>query len=216
MIILKKFSIKYDNNIIIKPWDFNSNLQDKIVITGCSGSGKSSILHMLAGLQSGYDGQVIWSGKPLSKMSNSQKLAWRRQNIGFVFQHHHLLQDFSILENVMLPCILNDSSVAVAKEKSEQLLTSLGLKSVINSSIDNLSGGERQRVAIARAIVHQPKVILADEPTGALDPKTAENTLSVLFEFAKNSSIILVTHNTDIAAKFARHIEIKEGECIER
>lgn len=216
MIQLKNFSIKYDSAIIIKPWNFVCELQDKLVITGCSGSGKSSILHMLAGLQSGYGGQVIWSGKSLSKISNSQKLAWRRRNIGFVFQHHHLLQDFSILENVMLPCILNDASVQVATARAEQLLTELGLKSVIHSSISHLSGGERQRVAIARAIVHQPKIILADEPTGALDPKTAENTMNVLIEFAKNSSIILVTHNSDIAARFSRHIEIKDGECIER
>ncbi len=216
MLIVKNLTFAYANNIVVSNCNFTCQTPERIIITGCSGSGKSSLLHMIAGLQSGYEGEIFWDGKLLADMACSEKLKWRRHNLGFVFQHHHLLQDFSVIENIMLPCLLAGDSVSQAETKAAELLNRLGMTKQIKQEINTLSGGEKQRVAIARAIVHQPRLIIADEPTGALDPKTAAATIEVLFEFAVNSSVLMVTHNMSLISKFARHIEIITGECVER
>ena len=215
MIAFENFTLAYGDNILIRDFNFKLKTKEKVVVTGCSGSGKSSLLHMMAGLQFGYKGKIFWDGCELDNMSYGKILSWRRQNLGFVFQHHHLLQDFTVLENVMMPAIINSHSIIDASFAAKDLLKSLGLSLYAQKPVNTLSGGEQQRVAIARAIVHKPKIIIADEPTGSLDPNTARTAIDLLFELSANASIVMVTHNMAMLDRFDRHFMIAEGVCLE-
>lgn len=216
MLAIKDLVLSYGKSNILQNINLHINSPQKIVITGCSGSGKSSLLHIIAGLQLDYSGNVAWDGHDIKKLSLANMLKWRRNNLGFVFQYHNLLRDFSVSENVMLPLLLKKEKVAVARLSATKVLTDLGLANKLNAKISELSGGEKQRVAIARAIVHQPKIIIADEPTGSLDPSLAHAALELLFKFASNSSIIMVTHNLSLVNSFDEHFEIVEGELFAR
>lgn len=215
MITFENFTLAYGNNILLRDFNFELKAKEKVVITGCSGSGKSSLLHMMAGLQFGYKGQIYWDDCALNKMKYGQILSWRRQNLGFVFQYHHLLQDFTVLENVMMSAVINGDSITDASYAASELLKSLQLSSHVHKPVNTLSGGEQQRVAIARSLVHKPKIIIADEPTGALDPHTAQQTIDLLFELSANASMVMVTHNMAMLDRFDRHFIIAEGACLE-
>lgn len=216
MLKVENLAIQYAETKVLNACNLVFKEQEKIVITGCSGSGKSSLLQIIAGLQSYNSGAVYWDQQLVADMSLAQKIAWRRKYLGFVFQHHHLLHNFSVLENVMLPCLLNNASIADATAKAQVLLAKLDMAEHAQKNIAALSGGEQQRVAIARALVHQPKLIIADEPTGALDPKTAAQTMAVLFEFAQDAMLIMVTHNLALVPMFERKFELVDGACYER
>jgi putative ABC transport system ATP-binding protein len=179
---------------------------EQLALCGASGVGKSSLLNLLAGLDQPDEGSVLFKGKDLAAMSNSERLALRRSTFGFVFQAFHLMPHLNALQNVMVPCLLAGLAFTQAKARAEQLLDSLALTEVAQSFPSVLSGGEQQRVALARALVHQPKVVLADEPTGNLDPETANKALTLLCNTCREqgASLIMVTHSAEAAARLER------------
>jgi lipoprotein-releasing system ATP-binding protein len=189
-----------------------------VALLGPSGSGKSTLLHIAGLLDNQTKGTVLIEGKDVSKMSDNEKTAIRLEKIGFVYQYHHLLQEFSALENVMLPQLISGTSKKNAKEKAETLLINLDLQDKLNSFPAHLSGGQRQRVAIARALANDPVLLLADEPTGNLDPNTAFFVFDDLIRVMQRikMSAIIATHNPELAAKMHRRLFISEGRLLER
>lgn len=193
------------------------NLQVKpaemIAIVGNSGSGKSTLLHLLGGLDKPTNGSIILQGKDLQKISEQEKCRMRNRYLGFVYQFHHLLPEFSALENVSMPLLIAGMEPVVIKEKAGHLLSLVGLENRIHHRLGQLSGGERQRVAIARALVADPLCVLADEPTGNLDPKNAERVLQVFFDLQTSckTSVVMVTHDANIAKRAHHMMRIEEG-----
>lgn len=179
---------------------------EQLALCGASGVGKSSLLNLLAGLDQPDEGRVLFQGRDLAAMSNSERLVVRRSTFGFVFQAFHLMPHLNALQNVMVPCLLAGLDFTQAKERAERLLDSLALTEVAQSFPSVLSGGEQQRVALARALVHQPAVVLADEPTGNLDPETANKALNLLCNTCREqgASLVMVTHSAEAAARLDR------------
>ncbi len=179
---------------------------EQLALCGASGVGKSSLLNLLAGLDQPDEGRVLFQGNDLAAMSNSERLALRRSTFGFVFQAFHLMPHLNALQNVMVPCLLAGLAFKQATARAEQLLDALALTEVAQSFPSVLSGGEQQRVALARALVHQPQVVLADEPTGNLDPETANKALTLLCNTCREqgASLIMVTHSAEAAARLDR------------
>jgi lipoprotein-releasing system ATP-binding protein len=195
----------------------NINLQigagEQIAIVGASGSGKSTLLHILGGLDKPNSGNVLVNGQAIHKLAEAERCKLRNQALGFIYQFHHLLPEFTALENVCIPLLLRNMSVKAAKEKATFLLTKVGLEKRLTHRIGEMSGGERQRTAIARALVTQPSCILADEPTGNLDNKTAEKVYAVMLELNREfgTSIVLVTHDLNLAERMDRILTIENG-----
>ncbi len=179
---------------------------EQLALCGASGVGKSSLLNLLAGLDQPDEGRVLFQDRDLAAMSTSERLALRRSTFGFVFQAFHLMPHLNALQNVMVPCLLAGLDFKQACARAEQLLDSLALTEVAQSFPSVLSGGEQQRVALARALVHQPKLVLADEPTGNLDPETANKALTLLCNTCREqgASLIMVTHSAEAAARLDR------------
>lgn len=185
-------------------------------IMGASGSGKTTLLHMLAGLDVPSSGSVSLAGQPLSAMTEKERGQLRNRYLGFVYQFHHLLMEFTALENVAMPLLMRKESSASAKAKASAALERVGLAHRVTHKPAELSGGERQRVAIARAIVGEPSLILADEPTGNLDSTTAENIKGLMKELCEQSktTFLVVTHDPDFASVADRHLQMQDGEII--
>jgi putative ABC transport system ATP-binding protein len=181
-------------------------LGEQLALRGASGVGKSTLLNLMAGLDLPDEGCVLLKGKNLALMSNNEQLALRRTTFGFVFQAFHLMPHLNALQNVMVPCLLAGLAFAQAQERAESLLESLELTGVVQSFPSVLSGGEQQRVALARALVHQPKIVLADEPTGNLDPETAHKALNILCRTCREqgAALLMVTHSAESAARLDR------------
>lgn len=179
---------------------------EQLALRGASGVGKSSLLNLMAGLDLPDEGRVLLNGQNLAEMTKSEQLALRRATFGFVFQAFHLMPHLNALQNVMVPCLLAGLAFAEAKERSERLLEALELTAVAQSFPSVLSGGEQQRVALARALVHRPEVVLADEPTGNLDPETAHKALSLLCLTCREqgAALLMVTHSAESAARLDR------------
>ena len=179
---------------------------EQLALRGASGVGKSSLLNLLAGLDQPDEGRVLFQGRDLAVMNTSECLALRRSTFGFVFQAFHLMPHLNALQNVMVPCLLAGLDFSQAKTRAERLLDSLSLTEVAQSFPSVLSGGEQQRVALARALVHHPAVVLADEPTGNLDPETANKALNLLCDTCREqgASLIMVTHSAEAAARLDR------------
>ena len=198
---------------VIKNIDLEISEGEKLAIIGVSGSGKSTLLNLLGGLDDPTQGTVTLSGKQWSQLSPTDRAAWRNQHIGFVYQFHHLLNEFSALENVSLPNLISGKNPSEAQQEAVQLLTKVGLSDRLHHRPAELSGGERQRVAIARALACKPSLVLMDEPTGNLDPKTAEAVLDLLIELNKDLgiSLVVVTHDPLIAQRMDRTVRLEEG-----
>ena len=198
---------------VIKNIDLEISEGEKLAIIGVSGSGKSTLLNLLGGLDDPTQGTVTLSGKQWTQLSPTDRAAWRNQHIGFVYQFHHLLNEFSALENVSLPNLISGKTPAEAQQEAIQLLTKVGLSDRLHHRPAELSGGERQRVAIARALACKPSLVLMDEPTGNLDPKTAEAVLDLLIELNKDLgiSLVVVTHDPLIAQRMDRTVRLEEG-----
>ena len=179
---------------------------EQLALRGASGVGKSTLLNLMAGLDLPDEGRVLLKGQNLTEMTKSQQLALRRATFGFVFQAFHLMPHLNALQNVMVPCLLAGLAYAQAKERAERLLEALELTGVAQSFPSVLSGGEQQRVALARALVHRPEVVLADEPTGNLDPETAHKALSRLCSTCReqDAALLMVTHSAESAARLDR------------
>ena len=182
-------------------------------IIGKSGSGKSTLLHILGTLDTQTSGSIFFKDKDLSSYTANQKAVFRNENLGFVYQFHHLLGDFSAAENVMMPLLIKGTNISDAQKTAEEYLTKVGLSHRVNYRPSELSGGERQRVAIARALANKPDLILADEPTGNLDAQNAQDIFDLFTHLVKNEhiAVVMVTHDNTLAAKCDRVYQMKDG-----
>lgn len=187
---------------------------EKVAIVGASGSGKTTLLNLLGGLDDPDKGRIAVNDKSWANLGASERAIWRNQHIGFVYQFHHLLNEFSALENVALPLLIGDCSVNKSRQQATSLLERVGLGHRLNHTPAELSGGERQRVAVARALVNEPSVVLMDEPTGNLDPITAKTMLELLIDLNQSSGIafVLVTHDDNIAQQMDRTVILEMGQ----
>ena len=189
-----------------------------VSIIGSSGSGKSTLMHILGGLDKPTSGSVVLMGQDLSQLGQKQLGLLRNQYLGFVYQFHHLLPEFSALENVLMPLLIGKMKKAEAEQRAVEMLEKAGLKKRIQHRPSELSGGERQRAAIARALVTRPKCLLADEPTGNLDRKNAQNVLDMMLDLKSelNTSLIVVTHDDELAVRFERVMLMHDGRLEEQ
>lgn len=211
---INKFYQEGDNQTqVLKGVSFAMQPNELVAIVGSSGSGKSTLLHTLGGLDQPSSGEVFIKGQSLQKASESELAKLRNQNLGFVYQFHHLMADFSALENVMMPLLIGRQNKTEAKDRAEKMLNAVGLSHRISHRPSALSGGERQRVAIARALVNHPALVLADEPTGNLDHKTTESIFELIqtLNQEQNIAFLLVTHDMGLAEKLSRRLTMQDG-----
>lgn len=201
----------------LKGIDLNISDGETIAVVGVSGSGKSTLLHILGTLERPTDGEVTYSGLNVFNRTDREIAAFRNNEIGFVFQFHYLLPEFSALENVMMPCLISGMDSVLAKDMANEILVKVGLKDRLEHRPGELSGGEQQRVAIARAVVLKPKIILADEPTGNLDMDTGDSILDLFLMLNGEYGItsVLVTHNMEIANRLNRRIRLSDGSIVD-
>lgn len=201
---------------VLRGVDFAVHARERVAIMGKSGSGKSTLLHLLGGLDAPTAGSVSVAGRPFSAMGEAERGRVRNATLGFVYQFHHLLPEFSALENVAMPLLIRRMERAPALEKARAALTDVGLGARLLHQPGELSGGERQRVAIARGLANGPALLLADEPTGNLDSETAAQVLALIFDVARSAgaALIVVTHDPEIARKPGRRIELRDGRVV--
>jgi lipoprotein-releasing system ATP-binding protein len=213
------FSYNEGNNqtSVLKNLNFEIKSGETTAIIGQSGCGKSTLLNLMAGLDTPTDGDVLIANTNISKISEKDRTELRAKNLGFVYQFHHLLNDFSSLYNVALPLLIMGVDKGGALLKSKKILTKVGLENRLNHKPSELSGGERQRVAIARAMITEPTCLLADEPTGNLDAANAKDVLELIIELNtdKTTALLIVTHDLSIANKMSRKLTLANGEINE-
>ena len=216
MIKANKINFSYGNLKVLKELDFEIEKGEFVSIVGTSGSGKTTLLQLLGTLENIDSGEIIIDEKSVQELSAKELAIFRNQKIGFIFQFHNLLAEFSALENVCLPAYIAGISKKQAEKKAKEILNMLGLGNRIIHKSDQLSGGEQQRVAVARALINSPTVILADEPSGNLDSKNAKDLHKLLLKLnqEKGQTIIIVTHNNELANMANRKLEMVDGKLI--
>jgi len=198
---------------VLKGVNFSVQMGELVSILGVSGTGKSTLLHLLGGLDTPTSGEVLIAEHALQFSNDNAVTRLRNQHLGFVYQFHHILPEFNALENVAMPLLIRKALPTQAKEKAEEILVDVGLKERLTHRLGELSGGERQRVAIARALVAEPQCVLADEPTGNLDEKTAAQVYELILELnqKRKTSFVIVTHNRQLVEKMNRVLTLENG-----
>ena len=213
MVVLSLLSVGHaysPDDWLFRGLNFELTLGERVAIQGTSGCGKTTLLNIMAGLEVPSDGEVFWSNQPTSAWSVERRRSCRQTEMGFIFQAFHLLPHLSAFQNVMVPCLLGGQSGQICAVAARELLCDLGMQKRLDAKPSSLSGGEQQRVALARALVHQPKVVFADEPTGNLDTTTAANTLALLIDLcsARQTSLVVVTHSDEAARSIGRTLRL--------
>ena len=213
MISAKNIRKNYDKLQVLKGVDVEINKGEVVSIVGKSGAGKSTLLHIIGTLDSADSGTLAINGQVINQLKNKELSNFRNKNIGFVFQFHHLLPEFTAMENVLMPALIQKSAERKAQNRAMELLDYLGLKDRMNHKPNQLSGGEAQRVAVARALINEPLVIFADEPTGNLDTATSQDLHQLFLKLKKemNQTFVIVTHNLELAALSDRYITMADG-----
>ncbi len=211
--IVKSFGKEETKVEVLKGIDLNLAPGETIAVLGASGAGKSTLLHIMGGLERPTAGDVLYQGQDIYAMGEAPLANFRNRELGFIFQSHHLLPEFTALENVMLPMLISKKSRDAATWEAKELLKNVGLSNREKHKPGELSGGEQQRVAVARALVRRPKIVLADEPTGNLDSKTGNETFGLMMELNRELKItfVMVTHNEKLAARMGRQIVVRDG-----
>ncbi|WLS80476.1 lipoprotein-releasing ABC transporter ATP-binding protein LolD [Erwinia pyri] len=199
---------------VLRDVSFSVAPGEMMAIVGSSGSGKSTLMHLLGGLDTPTSGEVVFNGQSLNGMSSAAKAELRNRELGFIYQFHHLLPDFSAMENVAMPLLIGKVAKAEAEAKAMQMLSAVGLDKRAKHRPSELSGGERQRVAIARALVNNPRLVLADEPTGNLDARNADAIFDLLGELnvRQGTAFLVVTHDLQLAKRLNRQMEMRDGQ----
>ncbi len=199
---------------VLRDLTFSVGQGEMMAIVGSSGSGKSTLLHLLGGLDSPTSGEVIYKGQAFSRLSSTAKAQLRNQELGFIYQFHHLLADFTALENVAMPLLIAGIKVALAQDRARLMLMTVGLEKRSQHRPAELSGGERQRVAVARALINHPSLVLADEPTGNLDQRNADSIFDLLAELnvRHGTAFLVVTHDLQRALRLDRQLEMRDGQ----
>lgn len=203
---------------VLQNLDLNIAERETLAIVGPSGSGKSTLLHIIGALDRPDTGEVLVDGKDVAKLGDEEAAAYRNTTVGFIFQLHHLLPQCTVLENVLVPTLAQRSgNAAELRSRAEQLLDAVGLKHRLQHRPGELSGGERQRVAVARALINRPRLLLADEPTGALDRVSAERLVDLLAELNQTQGVtlVMVTHSLEVAQRMQRVVELRDGKLVE-
>lgn len=212
MIKLRNLTKKYGDTVILDDMSYNFPQKGLVCILGASGCGKSTLLNLLAGFDTDYSGEISVCGSSISDMNSSKLCDYRRDNIGFVFQNYHLLSGYTVLDNILLACELNSDELEINTNKANALLDKMGILEKANEKIENLSGGQKQRVAIARALINNPKIIFADEPTGALDRNTSMEIMKLINKIAEERLVVLITHDKKICDFADEIITIESGK----
>ena len=216
MIQADKINLSYGNLKVLKGLDLHIEKGEFVSIVGASGSGKTTLLQLLGTLEKTDSGEIVVDGKSVSNLSEKELSSFRNKEIGFVFQFHNLLVEFSALENVCLPAYIAGKSKKEAEAKATEILTMLGMQERLSHKPNELSGGEQQRVAVARALINSPAIILADEPSGNLDSKNAKDLHNLLLKLNQETgqTIVIVTHNNELANMANRKLEMVDGKLI--
>jgi lipoprotein-releasing system ATP-binding protein len=215
--LVKDYKISKDKNLrVLNGIDIKIFEGEVVSIVGPSGAGKSTLLHMLGTLDVPTSGEILFKNENIIKLKNDKLARFRNSKIGFIFQFHHLLPEFTALENVAIASMIGGKSFKEVQERSRSLLADVGLINRLNHKPSEISGGEAQRVAIARALINSPELILADEPTGNLDTQNSEDVMKLLFELRKkfNQTLVIVTHNEKFAAMADRTLKMLDGSII--
>lgn len=202
---------------VLRSVDFAVNKGETVAIVGASGVGKSTLLNILGALDRPTSGEVLYKSEPLFRYDDKKLAAFRNRFVGFVFQFHHLLPEFTALENVMLPALIGGGDFKAAADRAKELLSEVGLGKRLSHKPGELSGGEQQRTAIVRAMAQSPEVILADEPTGNLDTRTGEEVFEILLGLNKSqgTTMVIVTHNEKLASRLDRRLKMVDGNLRE-
>lgn len=203
----------YGNLHVLKGVDLAISQGEVVSIVGKSGAGKSTLLHILGTLDRADEGSLLINGEDILKLSAKKLAAFRNSNIGFVFQFHHLLPEFTALENVYMPALIGRHAESKARERAKELLDYLGLSGRLTHKPSQLSGGEQQRVAVARSLMNQPAIVFADEPSGNLDSASSQELHQLLFDLRRDfkQTFVIVTHNKELAAMSDRCLEMQDG-----